>query len=481
MIARGVRWAWLALVWTGCPGAGTGPALDPCNDDNDCRLFETCLDGLCQPRADRPRDAGARPDAAGGRDASWPDVSPAPDAGTPAPPDAGGPDAGPPDAGRPDAGGRDAGPPDVSLPPAGIDAGRPDVDIVVDAGVYDADNDGVPLLLELSLGTDPNDPDSDDDGLLDGEELDANTDPLDDDSDDDGLLDGVERSLGTNPLDPDSDNDGRPDGAETPDPQNPPDSDFDGTIDALDPDPPRVGTELVLYRFDEAAGDTLFDVSGVAPAVDLHLDNTHGDYSWQADGLLIDHTGAFSSAPPAKVYEACEAADAVTLEAWYTPIEPLPTGPDRIVTLSLDAVTRNFTLLHGYDAPYEASYSVRLHTDTSPTNGLPYLRTAPETAAPQQRNHIVFTYDHAETPRHRLYLDGVDANPIVEDHGWGVFTYGPDLDWDPSFGLAVGHEFGEAGSPYRAAHGVFHLVAVYCRALSAAEVAQNHAAGPHSL
>ena len=54
----------------------------------------------------------------------------------------------------------------------------------------DSDADGLFDHLELSHGTDVNNPDSDGDGLTDFEEITAGTDPLNKDSDGDGLLDG---------------------------------------------------------------------------------------------------------------------------------------------------------------------------------------------------------------------------------------------------------------------------------------------------
>jgi hypothetical protein len=80
----------------------------------------------------------------------------------------------------------------------------------------DFDNDALPDLNELEIGTDPADPDSDLDGLLDGEEVTTyNTDPLDRDTDNDGLFDGKEvNDYDTDPLDSDSDDDNIEDGEE---------------------------------------------------------------------------------------------------------------------------------------------------------------------------------------------------------------------------------------------------------------------------
>lgn len=65
----------------------------------------------------------------------------------------------------------------------------------------DADVDGLPDVVEIEIGTDPNDADSDDDGLFDGadgtndSDGDGTIDALDPDSDDDGLFDGTEAGI----------------------------------------------------------------------------------------------------------------------------------------------------------------------------------------------------------------------------------------------------------------------------------------------
>lgn len=65
-------------------------------------------------------------------------------------------------------------------------------------GQPDADNDGVPDAVEVTLGYDPNSPDTDGNGVLDGDE----------DGDGDGLPNKWEILMGYNPLAKDSDNNG---------------------------------------------------------------------------------------------------------------------------------------------------------------------------------------------------------------------------------------------------------------------------------
>lgn len=72
-----------------------------------------------------------------------------------------------------------------------------------DTQLSDTDEDGLPDLQELDLGTNPEKSDSDNDGLTDYEELNVyHTDPINNDSDNDSYLDGEEIKNGYNPLGP---------------------------------------------------------------------------------------------------------------------------------------------------------------------------------------------------------------------------------------------------------------------------------------
>jgi hypothetical protein len=73
----------------------------------------------------------------------------------------------------------------------------------------DTDDDGIPDVNEVAIGTDPNNLDTDGDLLYDGGELVYGTNPLNPDSDGDGLSDGEEVYINlTDPANADSDGDG---------------------------------------------------------------------------------------------------------------------------------------------------------------------------------------------------------------------------------------------------------------------------------
>lgn len=78
----------------------------------------------------------------------------------------------------------------------------------------DIDSDSLSNIEELNMGTDPRNDDTDYDHLKDGVEISYGTNPLNPDSDGDTILDGDEDVLGFNPLEFDSNNNGISDGDE---------------------------------------------------------------------------------------------------------------------------------------------------------------------------------------------------------------------------------------------------------------------------
>ena len=158
----------------------------------------------------------------------------------------------------------------------------------------DSDGDGIPDLIEIATGTDPNDVDSDDDGISDGDEdsnhngiVDAGeTDPRDLDSDNDGLQDGTELGVTTptagtdltvfiadadpttttDPLNPDTDGGSVIDGQE--------DANHNGRIDAGETDPNRAIDDVPGLDTD---GDGIPDLVEIGTGTDPLSDDSDGD------------------------------------------------------------------------------------------------------------------------------------------------------------------------------------------------------------
>jgi len=225
------------------------------------------------------------------------------------------------------------------------------------------------------------------------------------------------------------------------------------------PPPPDTRTTVglqALYRFQEGSGTTVNDVSGVGTPLNLDIS---GDTTWSATGLTLNSNSLITSTGAAsKVIDAVTTSNAITVEAWITPANTTQTGPARIVSLSLDPYSRNFTLGQEGDR-----YDMRLRTTGTSNNGIPSVGTAVGTLTPAQ-THIVYTRDASGVVN--FYKDGILLSTSN--------TSGDMSNWDNSYRLALANEL----SADRGWLGSLHLVALYNRALSGTDVAQNFAAGP---
>ncbi|CAN5367943.1 hypothetical protein BH23VER1_BH23VER1_03730 [soil metagenome] len=218
----------------------------------------------------------------------------------------------------------------------------------------------------------------------------------------------------------------------------------------------------VLYTFDENSGTTVEDVSGTGAPLNLEVENE--SYFWGSNEL--DFTGpnrASNHSGWNKIFTACQVSNEVTLEAWLTPDNPSQGGPARILTFSSDSQNRNFTLGQEGDR-----YVARLRTTTNGSNGTNTILQG-GTINTAGASHLVFTRNAAGSAT--LYFDGVamTTEPIGGDFS----------GWNGGYSFGIGNEFNVlSDNDARDWQGVYHLAAVYSRALSGAEVVQNYEAGP---
>lgn len=231
---------------------------------------------------------------------------------------------------------------------------------------------------------------------------------------------------------------------------------------------PRVSTGLqALYLFNEGNGVTVSDLSGVGAPLNLTIGNGANSTWLAGGGLQLDAPTTIASAGAAtKIVESCRVTNEVTIEAWLQPASLNQGGPARIVTLSNAALERNFTLGQGLwgDRPADL-YSLRLRLDAQGTDGLA-LSTGEGTLTPE-RTHLVFTRNAAELGS--IYLNGV--------HSVSKAKPGALADWKADQRLVLASEL-NGERPWL---GSYYLVAIYCHALSLAEVQQNFRAGVHGV
>jgi hypothetical protein len=214
----------------------------------------------------------------------------------------------------------------------------------------------------------------------------------------------------------------------------------------------------LLYAFAEQTGTVVRDVSGVGAPVDLDIASP-GSVIWDGDGLVVaGPTIIRSAAAPTKLIDACVAADAVSIEAWVRTADLGQSGPARIASLSVDLDNRDFTL-----GQLQSSYTLAVRATNTDLDGDPSLATSAGAVKPTLQ-HVVWTWRAGVI---NAFLDGVPSGQA----SLGTASLDP---WDPGHRFALANEH-TLDRPWV---GEYRLVAVYCRALSAADVAQNFAAGP---
>ena len=237
----------------------------------------------------------------------------------------------------------------------------------------------------------------------------------------------------------------------------------------------RARTGLVaLYRFEEGRGDRIRDVSRVSPPLDLMIPDPSA-VRWGFEALELRAPVRITSGVPAtKIVRACRRTGEVTLEAWVRPAALRPYSapdPGRIIAYSADQSNNNFVLEQGIaTGRLDRVYHSRLRTTETNSGGwpkgvrgFPSIFNTPVGSLDTRLTHVVMT--RRSTGEAFFYLDGEEKafKPIP-----GSFDA-----WNPSYALHLG---GEVGDP-RFWLGALHLVAIYNRALTPAEVEQHFRAG----
>jgi len=228
--------------------------------------------------------------------------------------------------------------------------------------------------------------------------------------------------------------------------------------------PDRVTNGLVaLYLLKEGSGAIAKDTAGKVKSLDLNFSDASGVKWLPEGGVQVAGSGSalWTAGPATPLTKALQATSQFTVEAIVVNASLAQTGPARIVSLSKDPSERNFTLGQEHD-----HYVVRLRTSATDVQGTPETGTGTKTALPV-RQHVAVTFGAGALS---LYING---QLHVSEARAGDLS-----NWDPSLRLVVGNE----ATLDRQWNGKVELVAVYSRALSAAEVKQNvEALGDESL
>lgn len=250
-----------------------------------------------------------------------------------------------------------------------------------------------------------------------------------------------------------------------------------------------------LYTFDEGQGTTVYDCSGVVPAIDLQFRTATEPVQWGAGHLTLRENALISSGLPAqnsgsastakRLIDACLLSNQFTLLAWVKSFDQLrypDRAPARIVTLSKNISERCFTLgeeRKGGSQNLEYRYITRFRTSETSSNGTQKGGDAPLLDTPSPRpssiNCLAYTFapqeGNSQHKNAKLYVNG----SLRED-----CKLEGKINWptnDAAYVLVLGNEATYPGSNHsnnRTWQGDLHQVAIFNRALSPEEIYQHY-------
>lgn len=225
------------------------------------------------------------------------------------------------------------------------------------------------------------------------------------------------------------------------------------------------GNLVAFYGFKEGTGDTAFDTSGVAPAMDLEVNNA----DWMgAYGLVLDgSTLSAETSASLKLYDAIAkpgyGTGQYSVELWINNAN-ITQENARIVSYVRSGGDRNFSL---HQQEYQYAVRNRSMAPDSNSDGRTELITYDDDQDAQETlQHVVITYD-SHFGR-RIYVDSVytdDEDPLDGARLW---------NWNDQARLVVGSNRNGSGNFWR---GQVRMLAIYQQALSQSQISKNFLAG----
>ncbi|MCA9504575.1 MAG: LamG domain-containing protein [Spirochaetaceae bacterium] len=222
---------------------------------------------------------------------------------------------------------------------------------------------------------------------------------------------------------------------------------------------------IARWDFKEQTGNTAFDTSGVAPAIDLTLE---GPTLMTSYGIDIQTGRAIATADASrKLYDRIAAqsggSQAYTVEAWIANTNTTQEGPARIISYSRNGGSRNFML---GQVMYQYVVRNRAFLQEISNNGTPDFETYDvDQDAQATLQHVVFTYD--QLAGRRIYVDGQWTEDVDEIRAGRLWN------WDPGQRLVMGDEV-TGGRQWL---GQIRFVAIYDRLLTPVQIRTNYEAG----
>jgi len=217
---------------------------------------------------------------------------------------------------------------------------------------------------------------------------------------------------------------------------------------------------IALYEFKTGSGNTVFDTSGVEPALNLTLSGT---YQWVGGWGVQFMPGKAQGSTTAskKLHTLIGSTGEFSIELWNAPANVTQDGPARIVSYSGSSTRRNFMV-----GQTQYNYDSFIRNEDTDQAGQPGLSTSDDDEDLQATlQHVVITYNPVSG--RRIYVNG-EFTGDVDGVSGGLLN-----DWDDTFALAIGSEVDNSN---RWA-GTVRLMAIHNRTLTPTQIQQNFEAG----
>ena len=175
-----------------------------------------------------------------------------------------------------------------------------------------------------------------------------------------------------------------------------------------------VSDQLIsLYTFREGTGEYVQDQSPYGEPLMLRILQPN-NVSWIAGGgIRINQPALLKSLNNAyNIKEACSTSGKISIEAWVKPANTLQDGPSRIVAVSNNSTERNFLLSQRAN-----TYSARLKTNTSNTEGTPSLDSPSNSVSTSSAQQVVFT--RTANGQEKLHIN---STQVASASGTGDFN-----------------------------------------------------------
>ena len=231
---------------------------------------------------------------------------------------------------------------------------------------------------------------------------------------------------------------------------------------------PRVGGAKALWRFNEGAGSSVLDqIPPPSMASPLHFTiNPVSAVAWVPGGLRLTNRVTIETVANPHIGAEIVASKEFTIEVWVatsdvsqgTDAPDPPSAPDHATVVNVSASIISFNALIGQVG---STWIGRARTTVTGADARPEIASSAGIVQVNKISHLVLV---ANTTERLLYVDGIPlmSSPV----GAGM------LNWDPSYAIRIG----DAINYERQWLGTIYFMAIYDRALTAAEVMQNRSA-----